>query len=178
MVIPMHLCQSQLLLYQRNRCFPEATLILISRRRSRCNVPRSGGVPRSVDVPRSGLFPDLVPRPQCLGNCWVPNPFLDQCWFVPHWTNADLSAAFRSFTQSFIRAHIKENIKARRHYPFWGEFIGDRWTPAQKASNAENASIWWRHRELCGTSCASIISQKHHMCAQGHPSITLINVDV
>ena len=60
MVIPMHLSQSQLLLYQRNRCFPEATLILISRRRSRYNVPRSGAVPRSVDVPRSGLFPDLV----------------------------------------------------------------------------------------------------------------------
>ena len=60
MVIPMHLCQSQLLLYQRNKCFPEATLILISRRRSRYNEPLSGAVPRSVDVPWSGLFPDLV----------------------------------------------------------------------------------------------------------------------
>ena len=31
------------------------------------------------------------------------------------------------------------NIKAVRHYPLWGEFTGDR------ASNAENVSIWWRH---------------------------------
>ena len=45
MGIPMHLCQSQLLLYQRNMCFPEATLILISRRQSRSNVPRSGCPP-------------------------------------------------------------------------------------------------------------------------------------
>ena len=44
-----------LLLCQRNMCFPEATLILISRRRSRCDVPLSG------DVPGSGLFLDPGP---------------------------------------------------------------------------------------------------------------------
>ena len=34
-----------------------------------------------------------------------------------------------------------ENIKAPRHWHLWvtGEF------PAQRASNAENVSIWWRH---------------------------------
>ena len=26
-----------------------------------------------------------------------------------------------------------------------GEFTGDRWIPAQMASNAESVSIWWRH---------------------------------
>ena len=26
-----------------------------------------------------------------------------------------------------------------------GEFTGDRWIPTQRASNAENVSIWWRH---------------------------------
>ena len=29
----------------------------------------------------------------------------------------------------FIRAQIKENIKAPRHWPLCGEFTGDRWTP-------------------------------------------------
>ena len=39
-----------------------------------------------------------------------------------------------------MRAQIKENIKAPRHWgPGTGEF------PAQMASNAENVSIWWRH---------------------------------
>ena len=30
---------------------------------------------------------------------------------------------------------------------FCGEFTGDRWSPAQRASNADNVSIWWRHLE-------------------------------
>ena len=27
---------------------------------------------------------------------------------------------------------IKENIKASRHWPLWGEFTGDRWIPRTK----------------------------------------------
>ena len=33
------------------------------------------------------------------------------------------------FTQPFIRAQIKVNIKAPRHWPLCGEFTGDRWIP-------------------------------------------------
>ena len=36
------------------------------------------------------------------------------------------------FTQPFIQAQIKENIKAPRHWPLYGEFIGDRWIPRTK----------------------------------------------
>ena len=39
----------------------------------------------------------------------------------------------------------QRNIKARRHWPLWGEFTGDWSIPPQRASNAENVSIWWRH---------------------------------
>ena len=52
------------------------------------------------------------------------------------------------FTQSFVQAQIKENIKALRHWscednsPVTGKF------PATRASNAEKVSIWWRHRGL------------------------------
>ena len=55
------------------------------------------------------------------------------------------SPGSRLFTQPFIRAQIKGNIKARVtglcawNSPGTGEF------PAQMASNAENVSIWWRH---------------------------------
>ena len=41
----------------------------------------------------------------------------------------------------------KKNIKAPRHWPLCGEFTGTGEFPAQRASNAENVSIWWRHRE-------------------------------
>ena len=36
------------------------------------------------------------------------------------------------FTQPFIQAQIKENIKAPRHWPLCGEFTGDRWIPRTK----------------------------------------------
>ena len=44
-----------------------------------------------------------------------------------------------------FKEHIKENIKAPRHWPLWGELTGE--FPAQRASNAENVSIWWRHHD-------------------------------
>ena len=49
------------------------------------------------------------------------------------------------FAQPFVRAHIKETSKLRvaglceGNSPVTGEF------PSQRASNAENVSIWWRH---------------------------------
>ena len=49
------------------------------------------------------------------------------------------------FTQPFIQAQIKENIKAPHHWPLWGEFTCDGEFPAQMASNAENVSICCHH---------------------------------
>ena len=42
------------------------------------------------------------------------------------------SPAFRLFAQPFVQAHIKENIRAPRHWPLWGEFTGDQWIPRTK----------------------------------------------
>ena len=42
---------------------------------------------------------------------------------------------------------IKENTKAPRRWPLCGEFTGTAEFPAQRASYAENVSIWWRHHE-------------------------------
>ena len=44
-------------------------------------------------------------------------------------------------------AQIKENTKAPRHWPLCREFTGTGEFPAQRASYAENVSIWWRHHE-------------------------------
>ena len=57
------------------------------------------------------------------------------------------ATASRLFTQPFIQTQIKENIKAPRHWPLCGEFTGTGEFPAQRASYAENVSIWWRHHE-------------------------------
>ena len=45
----------------------------------------------------------------------------------------------------FVQTQIKENIKAPRHCPLWGEFTGTGEFPSRKTSHAENVSIWWRH---------------------------------
>ena len=59
--------------------------------------------------------------------------------------------SLKMFIQLFIQAQIKENIKAQRHWPLWGEFTGDWEFPAQRASYAENVSIWWNF--LCYMQC-------------------------
>ena len=57
------------------------------------------------------------------------------------------SPASRLFTQPFIQTQIKENIKAPCHWPLCGEFTETGEFPAQRASNAENVFIWWRHHD-------------------------------
>ena len=64
------------------------------------------------------------------------------------------------FTQPFIQAHMKENIKAPRHWPLCGEFIGDRWIPRTKGQ--------WRGKcfHLMTSSCKwfylGLLSQEVH----------------
>ena len=58
------------------------------------------------------------------------------------------SPASQLLTQSFIQTQIIENIKVPRHWPLCGEFTGTGEFPAQRASYAENISIWWRHHVL------------------------------
>ena len=56
----------------------------------------------------------------------------DSKW-TSQWARWRLKApASRLFTQTFIQAQIKENIKPPRHWPLCGEFTGDRWIPSTK----------------------------------------------
>ena len=43
-----------------------------------------------------------------------------------------MASQIKLFTQPFIQAQIKENIKVPHHWPLWGEFTGDRWIPRAK----------------------------------------------
>ena len=38
----------------------------------------------------------------------------------------------RCLLNGLFNAQIKENIKAVRHWPLWGEFTGERWIPRTK----------------------------------------------
>ena len=48
----------------------------------------------------------------------------------------------------FIQTQIKENIGVTRRWPLCGEFTGMGEFPAQRASYAENVSIWLRHHTM------------------------------
>ena len=86
------------------------------------------------------------------------------------------SPASRLFTQPFIQTQIKENIKAPRHWPLCGDFTGTGEFPAQRASYAENVSIWWRHHydickiEILRRSLYFISTRRFH-CLFNRPSI-------
>ena len=54
-----------------------------------------------------------------------------------------------------FKRRLKKNIKAPRYWPLCGEFTGSGEFPAQRASCAENVSIWWRHH-VPNSSNASI----------------------
>ena len=54
-----------------------------------------------------------------------------------HYSDVIMGASLKSpaspmFTQPFIQAQMKENIKAPRHWPLCAEFTGDRWIPLHK----------------------------------------------
>ena len=49
--------------------------------------------------------------------------------------------------QPFVQAQTKESIKTPRHWPSWGNSPVTSEFPAQRVSNAENVSIWWRHHD-------------------------------
>ena len=49
------------------------------------------------------------------------------------------------FVQQFVLADNNETSKVRVTVALWGESTDDRWFPAQRESNTENVSIWWRH---------------------------------
>ena len=64
------------------------------------------------------------------------------------WTRWCLySPASRLFTQPYVQAQIKENIKAPRHWPLWREFTSDQWIPRTKGQ--------WREKcfHLMTSSC-------------------------
>ena len=57
---------------------------------------------------------------------------------IYHYDDVIMSAIASEITSltivnsNFIRAHIKENIKAPRHWPLCGDFTGDRLIPRTK----------------------------------------------
>ena len=67
------------------------------------------------------------------------------------------SPASRMFTQPFIPTQMKENIKAPRHWPLYGEFTGDRWIPRT------NGQLRGKCLHLMTSSCTDSISEMFNL---------------
>ena len=65
-------------------------------------------------------------------------------------------------SQLFVQAQMKENIKARRHWPLWGNPLVTGGFPSQRASKVENVFIWWCHHDINHWN----ISNYHHISQQ------------
>ena len=96
--------------------------------------------------------------PQYCGVCYYL--FMPFIRLTSYWAGQRLkSPAWRLSIQPFIQTQIKENIKAPPHWPLCGEFTGTGDFPAQKASNAANVSIWWRHDVIPDFGTKSLCNQ-------------------
>ena len=79
------------------------------------------------------------------------------------------------FTQPFVQAQIKLNIKAQRHWPLWGELTGDRWIPRTKGSNAKMFPFDDVVMRSYNTAFCVILKQ-HHKSWQSMSLTELANV--
>ena len=88
---------------------------------------------------------------------WITNKNVPTLQWRHNGRNSVSNHHSRLFTQRFIQAQIKENIKLRvtglcaRNSPGTGEF------PAHMASNTETVSIWWRHHDPYKAAVSDLI---------------------
>ena len=61
------------------------------------------------------------------------------------WARWRLKSPASRIIGSTVLEQIKENIKTPCHWPLWGNPPLTGGIPSQRASNAENVPIWWRH---------------------------------
>ena len=76
------------------------------------------------------------------------------------------SPASRLFTQPLVQAQIKENIKAPRHWLCEGNSLGTGEFPAERASDTENVSFWWRHVSKIGHKWRGATEQQQQAVVQ------------
>ena len=112
----------------------------------------------SLKSPASQLFPQPFVQAQIKENikaglCEGNSP-VTFCW----WTFLRLVDDKEYSTMKLYRRirFIKDNIKAPRHWPLWGEFTGDRWIPRTKGQKRGK----WFHlmTSSCPAFCRQLIS--------------------
>ena len=84
--------------------------------------------------------------------------------YVTMSTMASQLTSLKIVHSTVIQAQIRDNINAPRHWPLCVEFTGTGEFPTQRASNAENVSIWWRHHGLTRPPCFNLCLTEGLLC--------------
>ena len=93
---------------------------------------------------------------------WDHTPYWESMMQNDHYSEVIMSTmAFQITDISTVcstvgQVQIKENKKKLCHWPLLGNPPVPGGFPSQRASNAENVSIWWHHRDI-----GCIISQRY-----------------
>ena len=66
-------------------------------------------------------------------------------WYHNEYNGISNNQRLDCLLNQIVQAQIKENIKSLHHWPLRGNTPVTSGFPSQRASNAENVSIWWRH---------------------------------
>ena len=82
------------------------------------------------------------------------------CFFTLRWRHNDHGGVSNHqphdcLLNRLFRRRSKKTSKAPCHWPLCKEFNGTGEFPAQRASYAENVSIWWRHHDTPNNSITS-----------------------
>ena len=96
-------------------------------------------------------------------------PLVNLCGiYVSHYSDAIMSAMASQITSvsivywTVVRVQIKENIKAPRYWPLWGELIGGRWI---RRTKGQKRGKCFRLMTSSSTSeCQSLLRQAEAWC--------------
>ena len=76
---------------------------------------------------------------------------------------SQITSLMVAYSIAYSGTDQRKHQSSARHWPLCGEFTGTGEFPAQRASNAENVSIWWRHHgEISMDSCDMFTHIRHH----------------
>ena len=76
------------------------------------------------------------------GDCAVTDALFNFVW------GATISLQWRHNECDDVSNQRKENIRALRHWPLWGDSTVDRRNPLTKGQQRGKVSIWWHHHDM------------------------------
>ena len=91
--------------------------------------------------------------PTTIHRSWIQFSLSVDLYKIRHYIGAIMSmiaSQIASLTIVYSTAYSgadQREHQSSRYWPLCGEFTGTGEFPAQRASNAENVSIWWRHHD-------------------------------